>query len=47
MATWRVSYRIGVPVMVLSVGAAAEGKDDGDRDGDRSHHYRRLSAAAG
>ena len=31
MATPRVSYRINVAVVALSVGAAAEGKDDCDR----------------
>jgi hypothetical protein len=34
-------------VMALRMGAAAEGKDDGDGGGDRSHQNRRLSAAAG
>jgi hypothetical protein len=29
------------------MGAAAEGKDDSDRGGNRSHHYRRLSPTAG
>ena len=47
MATRRLSYYIGLAVVVLSVGAAAEGKDDGDRGSNRSLHYRRLSPTAG
>jgi hypothetical protein len=47
MATRSVSYYIGPAVVVLSMGAATEGKDDGGRGGNRSHDYRRLSPAAG
>jgi hypothetical protein len=47
MATRRVSNCIGLAVVVLSMGAAAEGKDDRDRGGNRSHHYRRFLPTAG